>query len=628
MRSSRPTTFAARCFLLLLAVPAPLASAAEDLKARYIKSEHMIPMRDGVRLMTIVYAPRQADREYPILLFRTPYSIAPYGPDEYRSTLGPSPLFAEEGYIFVYQDVRGKFKSEGEFEVMKPVYTMLGRAGAVDESTDTYDTIEWLLKNLPHHNGRVGQWGISYPGWQTVMGMVNAHPALKASSPQASPADMFLGDDFHHHGAFRFMYTFHWLAFNAAARSGPAATRGEPVFQYGTPDGYQFFRDIGPLSQVNARFFHNRVPTWNEYMKHGNYDEYWQQRDALRYLRRIRHPVLHVAGWFDAEDFYGPMAIYQTIEKETPDNQSILVVGPWRHGGWAGGTGESLGDIRFGSPTAEFYRREVEFPFFQHYLKGKPSPNLAEATVFESGANRWNRFDRWPPKAAAVKCLYFHDRERLAFVPPDKPPDEGFDAFVSDPRKPVPFSAEITTVQGHTWMVEDQRFAARRPDVLVYQTEPLEEEVRIAGPIIACLHVATTGTDADWIAKLIDVYPPNAPNDSPRGNQVTMGGYQMLVAGEVFRAKFRGSFQRPEPLRPGEITRIAFDLRDKHHRFLKGHRIMVQVQSSWFPVIDRNPQRFVDIYQAKEEDFQKAEHRVFRTRQHPSHLRLYVLPTE
>lgn len=603
-----------------------LLRAAEDIKARYAKSEQMVPMRDGVRLMTILYAPKQTDREYPILLFRTPYSIGPYGPDEYRSPLGPSGLFAEAGYIFAYQDVRGKFKSEGEFEVMKPVYTMLGNPGGVDESTDTYDTIEWLLKNVPHHNGRVGQWGISYPGWQTVMGMVNAHPALKASSPQASPADMFIGDDFHHNGAFRFMYTFDWLAYNAASRSGPAGTRGEAVFRYGTPDGYQFFLDIGPVSQVNSRFFHDRVPTWNEYMEHGEYDEYWQRQDALRYLKEIKHPVLHVAGWFDAEDFYGPMAIYRTIEKETPANQSVLVVGPWRHGGWGGGAGDSLGDIRFGSNTSEFYRGEVEFPFFQHHLKGEPSPNLAEATVFETGSNGWNRYDQWPPKEAAVKCLYFREGDRLDFAPPGKPGDGGFDCFVSDPEKPVPFSAEIRATQGHTWMVEDQRFAAWRPDVLVYQSEPLEEEVRVGGPIIACLHASTTGTDADWIVKLIDVYPPDAPDDSPRGKTVKMGGYQMLVAGEVFRAKFRESFEKPEPMTPGLVTKIEFDLRDKHHRFLKGHRIMVHVQSSWFPVIDRNPQRYVDIYRATAGDFQKAEHRVYRTGDHASHLKLHVLP--
>ncbi len=596
-----------------------------DVKQHYTKTEHMVPMRDGVRLYTIVYKPKDTEKEYPFLLFRTPYSIAPYGADNYRKSLGPSVQFAKDGYIFVYQDVRGKFKSEGQFEVMKPIKPKPKGAKDTDESTDTYDTIEWLLGNIAHGNGRVGQWGISYPGWQTVMGMVDAHPALRASSPQASPSDMFIGDDFHHNGAFRLMYTFHWLAFNAASRPGPAETRGEPVFKYGTPDGYQFFLDLGPVANVNKRYFKNRVPTWNDYMQHGAYDEYWKKRDALRYLKDIKHPVLNVAGWFDAEDFYGPMSIYYTIEKEVPNNKSTLVVGPWLHGGWAGGSGESLGDIRFGSKTSEHYRKEIELPFFQYHLKGQGRPNLAEAIVFETGSNQWRSYDHWPPKEAKTKNLYLHADGRLSFTPPTAESDSALDEFISDPDKPVPFSAEIRTTQGHTWMVEDQRFAARRPDVLVYETEPLEEDVLIAGPIIASVHVSTTGTDADWIVKLIDVYPPVAEDNSPRGRQVKMGGYQMLLAGEVFRGKFRNSFEEPETMVPDQVAKIEFDLRDKCHRFLKGHKIMVQIQSTWFPVIGRNPQKFVDIYHATEADFQKATHRVYRSAECSSHLKLSVL---
>jgi putative CocE/NonD family hydrolase len=614
---------------LLCGPAAPAAPQGFDVRAHYTKSEHMVPMRDGVHLFTIVYAPKETAHPYPIMLFRTPYSIAPYGPENYRSSLGPSEYFARDGFIFVYQDVRGKFKSEGEFEVMKPIRPDPKGPSDTDESTDTYDTIEWLLANVPNHNGRVGQWGISYPGWQTVMGMVDAHPALKASSPQASPSDMFLGDDFHHNGAFRFMYTFHWLANNAAARAAPSERRGPAVFDYGTPDGYEFFLRLGPVANVDRRYFKNRVPTWNEYMEHGAYDEYWKQRDALRYLKGIQHPVLNVAGWFDAEDFYGPMSIYYTIERNDPDNQSTLVVGPWRHGGWASETGESLGDIRFGSTTAEYYRREIEFPFFQHHLKQEDIPALAEAVVFETGSNEWHAYDHWPPPGAAERKLYLRAGGTLSFAAPQGAAgEEGFDEFVSDPAKPVPFSAEIRTTQGHTWMVEDQRFAARRPDVLVYETEPLEGDVLIAGPIIANLDFSTTGTDADWIVKLIDVYPPDAPNNAPRGPEVKMGGYQMLVAGEVFRSKFRNSFENPEPLVPGEITHIAFDLRDKYHRFLKGHKIMVQVQSTWFPVIGRNPQKFVDTYHATAGAFQKATHRVYRSAEHASHVKLRVLSTE
>ena len=627
-RSFVPLPALAACWVSLAAAGALAQEEKLDVRARYVKSERMIPMRDGVRLFTIIYSPKDASAKYPIMLFRTPYSIAPYGPDRYRSRLGPSVHFAREGYIFAYQDVRGKFKSEGTFDVMKPIKT--GRRGPADtdESTDTYDTIEWLLANVRNHNGRVGQWGISYPGWQTVMGMVDAHPALKASSPQASPADMFIGDDFHHNGAFRFMYTFHWLARNAAARSGPSESRGRAVFQYGTPDGYDFFLRLGPVANVDKRYFHNRVPAWNDYMRHGTYDEYWKRRNALRYLKNIRHPVLHVAGWFDAEDFYGPMSIYATIEKGTPDNQGLLVVGPWRHGGWAGESGESLGDIRFGSKTSAYYRKEIEFPFFQHHLKGKDDPRLAEAVVFETGSNQWRSYDRWPPKKTVEKRLYLREAGRLSFSRPADDTGTAFDSFVGDPARPVPFSAEIRTTQGHTWMVEDQRFASRRPDVLTYETAPLDRDVVIAGPIIAGLRVATTGTDADWIVKLIDVYPPDAEDDSPRGRQVRMGGYQMLLAGEVLRGKFRNSFEKPEPLVPGRITRIEFDLRDKYHRFRTGHRIMVQVQSTWFPVIGRNPQKFVDIYRATEADFQKATHRVYRSAEHSSHLKLRVLPID
>ena len=615
--------------LLLLFVAgqhSPIVAHEFKTQDHYVKAEQMVAMRDGVRLFTIIYRPKEEQQEYPIMLFRTPYSVAPYGPDEYRKSLGPSPLFAEDRYIFVYQDVRGKFRSEGEFEVMKPVKPKPKGALETDESTDTFDTIEWLLANVQQNNGRVGQWGISYPGWQTVMGMVDAHPALKASSPQASPSDMFIGDDFHHNGAFRFMYTFHWLAFNAATRSGLQAKRDPAVFQYGTPDGYQFFLDLGPIANVNKRYFKNQVPTWNEYMQHETYDEYWKKRNALRYLKDIRHPVLHVAGWFDAEDFYGPMSIYYTLEKETPNNASTLVVGPWRHGGWASESGESLGDIQFGSKTAEHYRREIEFPFFRYHLKGEGEGKPAEAIVFETGSNKWMSYDQWPPKDSVQKNLFLRSDGRLSFSPTSDSSPAAFDSFLSDPDKPVPFSAEIRTTQGHTWMVEDQRFASRRPDVLVYESEPLEEDVLIAGPIIASLHVSTSGTDADWIVKLIDVFPPDAPDDSPLGKRVRMGGYQMLVGGEVFRSKFRNSFEEPTPLVPGEITPIEFDLRDKYHRFLQGHKIMVQVQSTWFPVIGRNPQRFVDIYHATEDQFQLATHRVHRSSHYSSLLKLNVLP--
>lgn len=617
-------------YMILIATTVLLAASVLsvqekfDIKANYDKAEYMIPMRDGVKLYTQVYTPKDKSQKYPILLFRTPYSVGYYKPNSFRLYLGPNFDYAREGFIFVYQDVRGKFKSEGNFVVMKPHKAVKRGPQDTDESSDTYDTIQWVLKNIPNHNGRAGQWGISYPGWQTVMGMIDAHPALKASSPQASPSDMWIGDDFHHNGAFRLMYTFGWLSWNAQTRTGATEKRGIR-FDYGTPDGYKFFLELGPVSNVDKKYFHNRVPTWNEYMQHGDYDEYWKKQDVLQHLKNIKHPILNVAGWFDAEDFYGPMSIYYTIEKKNSNNKSTLVVGPWLHGGWARMAGNSLGNIRFDSKTGVYFRKEVEFPFFNYYLKDKGILNLPEALVFETGSNQWRSYGQWPPKEAKEKNLYFNAGGKLSFTPPSEKSDQANDSYISDPNKPVPFSAEIRTSQGHLWMVEDQRFAARRPDVLVYQSDVLTEDVTIAGPIIASLYVSTTGTDADWIVKLIDVYPGDASDNKPNPCKVRMGDFQMLVGADVFRGKYRNSYEKPEPFVPNKVTKIEYDLRDKCHCFCKGHRIMVQVQSTWFPVIDRNPQKFVDIYHAEESDFQKATHKVYRSATHSSHLKLKVL---
>ncbi len=600
-----------------------LAQDKVETSAHYDKAEYMVAMRDGVKLYTQVYTPKDKTEKYPIILFRTPYSVQYYGPKQFRRVFF-NELYTQEGFIFVYQDVRGKFQSEGEFIVMKPHKTIKNGPDDVDESSDTYDTIEWLLKNIPGHNGRVGQMGISYPGWQTVMGMIDAHPALKASSPQASPSDMWIGDDFHHNGAFRLMYTFGWLSNNARKRSGQTGESPDR-FVYGTPDGYRFFLELGPISNVDKLYFYEQVPTWNEYMEHGDYDKYWKEQNVLQYLNNIKHPILNVAGWFDAEDFYGPMSIYDTIEEKNPDNKSILVVGPWLHGGWARMDGDSLGNIRFGSKTGAYFRERIEFPFFLYHLKGKGDLDLPEALVFETGSNRWRSYDRWPPQAAQEKNLYFFPNGKLSFSPPVQNTEDAFDSYISDPDKPVPFSAEIRTSQGHLWMVEDQRFAASRPDVLVYESDVLEEDITLSGPIIADLFVSTTGTDADWVVKLIDVYPGDVPDNRPNPCDVRLGHFQMLVGADVFRGKYRKSFEKPEPFIPDEIAEITYDLRDKCHTFKKGHRILVQVQSTWFPVIDRNPQKFVDIYHAKESDFKKATHKVYRSSLHSSHLKLRVL---
>lgn len=596
------------------------ASGDFTVKDRYDKAEFMIPLRDGVELFTIVYAPKDTSQKYPIMLFRTPYSIAPYGPGEYQEQLGPSRKFDHDGYIFVFQDVRGKFKSEGQFELMRRYVPDKRGPKDVDESSDTYDTIEWLLKNIPNHNERVGQWGISYPGWQAAMGMIDAHPALKASSPQATPSDPFIWDDWHHNGAFRVMLSFSWLSRNARRR-GDSSDPNPPDFDYGTPWGYKFFLDVGPVARINDLYFHGEVREWNELMAHGTYDQYWQSQNYLPYLKRVNHPVLIVSGWFDSEDFYGPVSIFHTMQKENPTSQATLVVGPWQHGGWGREEGDRLGEIEFGSKTSQHFKEEIEYPFFTYHLKGKGFWNAPKAVIFETGGNRWHRHEQWPPKHFSPKQLYFNNKRELSFNPPQEGLPDIHDAYVSDPQKPVPFSTQIRTSQGHEWMVEDQRFAATRPDVLVYQTDVLKKDVTIAGSVVASIYISTTGTDSDFVVKLIDVFPGDTPAN---GRGVEMGDFQMLVAGEVFRAKFRNSFREPEPMIPNQVTHLEIDLRDRYHAFRKGHRIMVQVQSTWFPVVDRNPQKFVDIFTARESDFQKATQRLYRSARYPSHLILQV----
>jgi putative CocE/NonD family hydrolase len=613
---------------LLATAPAGAADAQQqrfDVKGHYAKHEYMVPMRDGVELFTIVYTPRDTTRAYPIMLFRTPYSIRPYEPDAYRAVLGPSPDFDRDGYVFVFQDVRGKFRSQGEFEVLRPFRREKRDSTHTDESSDTYDTIEWMLASIPRNNGRVGMWGVSYPGWQTVMGMIDAHPALRAASPQASPSDMFIGDDFHHNGAFRLMYAFSWLAGNARTRAAQSGA-GSARFSYGTPDGYRFFMEAGAPARIDSLYFHGAVPAWNDFMRHPNYDEYWQAQNVLKDLDLVSPdlPILNVAGWFDAEDFYGPMSIYHTLERLHPRNRSVLAVGPWLHGGWNSMTGDQLGHIRFGSPTSRHFQTQVQFPFFQCHLKNLCTTPLPEATVFETGSNVWRTHDTWPPRATIPTKLYFHANSALSFEPPRT---SGFDEYVHDPAKPVPFSAETRTTLGHLWMIEDQRFAATRPDVIIYESEPLAEDVTIAGPILANLYASTGGTDADWVVKLIDVLPGDTPNNDPNPADVRMGHFQMLLAGEVFRAKYRESYETPVPLVPGQVTHIEFDLRDRYHTFRKGHRIMVQVQSSWFPAIDRNPGTFTDIYHAQPSDYRKTTQRVHRTPSQASHLLVQVVGT-
>jgi len=601
---------------------ASAAAHLDFLKQTYEKSDYMVPMRDGIELYTIVYSPKDRTREVPILLFRTPYSIGPYELSEYRNPLGPSGEFDRAGYIFAFQDVRGQFKSEGDFEVIRPLAAEPRGPTVTDESTDNYDTIEWLLENVEDHNGRVGQWGISYPGWQTVMGMVDAHPALVAASPQASPSDMFIGDDWHHNGAFRIMYAFSWLSGNARRRDGPTETRGER-FDYGTTSGYDFFLHAGSAATIDELYFNGQVPAWRGFMEHPNYDEYWERQNALLHLDHVAPATLNVAGWFDTEDFYGPLSIYHTIEAENPGLENTLVVGPWLHGGWARMDGDFLGCIAFDDKTSLHFQREIQYPFFERHLRDGRDWEAPEAEVFLTGSNEWRSFDSWPPEGIESTSVYLGAEGTLGFEPPQDEASAS-DSYVSDPNDPVPFSAEERTTLGHLWKVEDQRFASSRSDVLVYQSEPLEEDLTIAGPILAEMFVSTTGTDSDWIVKLIDVYPEDAPASD--NCDVPMGGYQMHLAGEIMRGRFRNSLAKPEAMVPGEVTKIDIDLRDRFHTFKAGHRIMVQVQSSWFPAYDRNPQTFVDTYHAGPDDYEVATETVYRSPDHPSRLILGVLP--
>lgn len=596
-----------------------LAQGLEYVKANYTKYEYRVPVRDGKRLFTSVYVPKDASKNYPILLNRTPYSVSPYGADQHKADIGPTPLFAKDGFIVVYQDVRGKNMSEGEFVNMTP-HTATG----INESTDTYDTIEWLLKNIPNHNGRVATWGISYPGFYTAAGMINAHPALKLASPQAPISDWFTGDDFHHNGALLLPHAFNFLYSFGKPRPEPSLPDSK-AFDHKTPDGYRFFLDMGPLYNANERYMKNSVQFWNEMMKHPNYDEFWQARNLRPHLKNIQPEVLTIGGFFDAENLYGALEVFKNVDKQGHAKGNRIVMGPWFHGQWARDLGEGLGDIRFNAKTSEWYRENVELPYFKHVLKDGPDPKLPKALMFETGSNVWRRYEEWPPQRADAKTLYFQPNGKLSFAAPTAT-GQAFDEFVSDPAKPVPYIPQIANRMTREYMTMDQRQAGRRPDVLTYMTDVLEEDVVLAGPVAPSVFLSTTGSDADVIVKLIDVFPDDYPDPSPNPTGVVMGGYQMMVRGDVFRGRFRASLSVPKPFVPGKAEKVEWRLPDVNHNFRKGHRIMVQVQSSWFPLVDRNPQNFVpSIYEAREADFQKATHRLWRSRDLPSHIQVQVL---
>jgi putative CocE/NonD family hydrolase len=624
---NQPTLAIGVAWLLgLLSPAASLAQGLEYVKANYTKYEHRIPMRDGKRLFTAVYIPKDESKAYPIMLMRTPYNVGPYGVDQYKTDLGPSSHFGKEGYIFAYQDVRGRWMSEGEFVNMRPQIPRKSGPEDIDESSDTYDTIEWLIDNVPGHNGNVGMWGISYPGFYTAAGTIDAHPALKAASPQAPINDWFMGDDWHHNGALFLPHIFNFMARFGHERPEPTKKFNFP-FDHDTPDGYEFFLRLGPVANVNPKYYKDKIAFWTEAMQHGNYDDFWKARNLRPHLRNIKPAVMTVGGWFDAENLFGALETYRTIEANQPASANILVMGPWRHGQWAGDDGDSLGHVPFNSKTGEFYREKIEFPFFEFHLKAKGEATHPEAWVFETGTNEWRRYERWPPEGAKPQAVYLAANGELAWEPPKSSGDApAFDEYLSDPAKPVPFIDWTDIGMAPEYMLADQRFAGRRPDVLVYQTGILEKDLTIAGPIEVDLHVSTTGTDSDWIVKVIDVYPDDYPDPRENPTKVRMGGFQQLVRGDVMRGKFRNSFENPEPFVPGEPARVRFTLPDTQHCFRSGHRMLVQMQSSWFPLVDRNPQTFCDIYTAPESAFQKATQRVYRSPERASQLIVRVLP--
>lgn len=597
---------------------------AEKIRSGYSKFEAMIPMRDGVQLYTAYYVPNDASplASYPMLMVRTPYSAGPYGADQYRSSLGPNEKFESSGYIFVFQDVRGRYLSEGVYDNMRPQVAS-SAATQTDESTDTYDTIEWLVNHVARNNGRVGQWGISYPGFYTSAGTINSHPALKCASPQAPIADWFW-DDMHRNGAFNVHLATTFFSSFGKSRPEPSTQR-QTGLDIRTDDAYQFFLDLGPLKNVNQRHFNGSIAFWNDIAQHPNYDEFWQRRNILPHLKNVGCAVLVVGGLFDTEDLYGPLRTYEAIERQNPGAENSLVMGPWYHGGWNRSAGDSLGEAQFDWPTAEWYRKQIEFPFFEHHLKNAADPEIAEATVFETGANRWRTFQAWPPKNTESRTLFLGADQSLSWSAPPEAEDAS-DWFISDPAKPVPYTTEISSRWSREYMAADQRFAARRPDVLVYRSEVLTEDVTIAGPLTANMWFRSTGTDADLVVKVIDEFPGRLDNGARTEPDDYQSGRQQLVRGQVMRLRFRESFQQPKPLVAGEATNASWELHDVLHTFKRGHRIMIQVQSSWFPFVDRNPQSFVpNIFEAEEADFIRAEHEILRSPGHRSTIRFEQL---
>ncbi len=580
---------------------------------KWVKKSVMIPMRDGVKLFTKIYIPKNRSGDLPILLKRTPYSIG--SAESFNGQLNPGSTFeylADDGYIFVFQDVRGKYGSEGEFVMTRPIAES---DKDIDEGTDAYDTIDWLIKNVEGNNGRAGIFGISYDGWLTVMAAINPHPAVKAVSPQASPADMFLMDDFSHKGAFRLSPTFGYTYLVATSSTSTP-------FPFDQKDTYEWYLDLGPIKNA-AHYLKDAEEGWVDFENHPVYDDFWKKQNVLNYLDEVKVPTLNVVGWWDAEDFYGSMEIYEAWEKLDKNNINHLAVGPWRHGNWWG-KGSELGPLTFYPDPSVYYRKNIEAPFFKYHLKQEGDGKFPNAWVYLTGSNVWRQFNSWPDQELSEdKKLYLHAKRKLSFTAPTTA--ASFSEYLSDPANPVPYAPRPIPGfwQGALgkwgWKLSDQRFVQYRPDVLHFETEPLQEDVVISGEIVANLFASTTGTDADWVVKLIDVYPEDYPDDP------NLAGYQLMIADEVLRGRFRNGFEKGEAIPQNEVLPYQIELNNRHHRFRKGHKIMVQIQSTWFPLIDRNPQTFVNIFQADEADYQKAFHRIYHSREYPTHVAFPIL---
>jgi putative CocE/NonD family hydrolase len=628
-KSSRRTQFKIlMAFLLMAIVPSVVPAQTADTMAAFIsrhytKMERMVPMRDGVRLFTAIYVPRDNDEKYPILMQRTPYSCSPYGENHLKNRLGPNPLLAREKYIFVYQDVRGRYRSEGDFEEMTPARDFKKSNADTDESSDTYDTIDWLLKNVRGNNGKVGIYGISYPGFYATASLPGAHPAIKAVSPQAPVTDEFIGDDAYHNGAFFLMDNFDFTNYFQGTRID-SGKNYKNAFSVSYADAYRFYLDLGPIKNTNSeRYFGGKAKIWNEYLQHDVYDSYWQSRNIRPHLRDIKPAVLVVGGWFDAEDLFGSLRTYEAIEQQTPENNNRIVMGPWTHGAWSAGQWNHFGPLDFGANLNEFYQAEIETKFFNYYLKGKGDFSLEEATVFETGTNKWKSYSSWPPTEAKLVKYYLGRRGSFSTASPTA--QDGYDEYESDPSNPVPYTGGTYPQRNNEYMVEDQRFAAARPDVLVYQSDTLSADLTLTGRLKADIYISSSGTDADLVVKVIDVIPEAAGKSVETRPGGAPGGFERLVRAEVFRCKFRNSYEKPQALEPGKPAEVAFSLNEIAHTFKKGHRIMVQVQSSWFPLVDRNPQQFLSIPACSESDFKKATIRVYHDELHPSSIQLPII---